>query len=193
MPAYLASLEPKVVAAAFVDEVYRHVDVLCACVGAEYPIFKLDRANTPLGRKMQALVRFAQTGAGDWQESLGLLLAASFALLDHPSKNRLRVWMKTGAPEVAQMFDEDTLHITGGTSYGKVLLAAYGRMRLMFGWDIPVRELAALASTEVPKIRRVPFRRRGRGMIDRVSAMGWLGGRGIHIEAIGVRAGTEER
>lgn len=198
----LASFDPKDVAADLIDEIYRHVDVLCACVGAEYPIFRLDRAHTPLGRKMQALVKFAQTGYGlSWQDALTLLLSVSFALLDHPGKNRLRQWTKTGALEgspawcggIGTTFADESLSFDAQTSYGCVILAAFGRLRLMLGWDIPVRELGALASMPMTRLRRVKLWRKKRQMVDRKSAVCWLIGRGINIEEVGVRAGTEQK
>jgi hypothetical protein len=128
-----------------------------------------------LGRDVQALTQWAQTGeAVDLSDSgmaADTLLSVISALYTRAADGTID----------ASEFETD---VDATQDFGVVILAAQARIRLCHGTDVPVRELAALASLSPDALRRgegAKLRRTVDG-IAYEDARRWLCGRGILVE-----------
>jgi len=193
----LRDLDPLRVAESVVGAVMGHVSSLLSRLdaGATWSIeisgrrldsyADLARVST-LGREAQALTRWAQTGeALDWTDS-GMAADGLLSVL-----SALYMRAADGTIDTSEL--ETDAHQT--EDYGVVILAAQARIRLCQGTDVPVRELAALASLSPDALRRgegAELRRTGDGIACE-DARRWLSGRGIIVEREGDVARAEER
>jgi hypothetical protein len=182
----LQNLDPLRVAESVVGAAMRHVASLVSRLdaGATCQIeiggrridsyAEIARVST-LGRDVQALTRWAQTGeALDWSDS-GMAADTLLSLI-----SALYTRAADGTIDASE-FETD---VDATRDFGVVILAAQARIRLCHGIDVPVRELAALASISPDALRRGDGAklRRTRDGIACEDARRWLSSRGIIVE-----------
>jgi hypothetical protein len=121
-----------------------------------------------LGRDVQAMTRWAQTGDADSGMAADTLLSVISALYTRAADGTI---------------DANELNTDADATqdFGVVILAARARIRLCQGADVPVRELAALASLSPDALRygEGAKLRRTRDGIACEDARRWLSSRGI--------------
>lgn len=176
----LKNLDPERIADDVVRMVQDHVAslILAIDMGASVPRYE---GPPSLRWTVVLLTGYAQRGlaATDWQDSG----CAADAMLDVCSA----LYSQAGRPSFgAGAIDEE---LDADDEIGTVLLAAQARIRIDQGDDVPVRELAALASLSVSQVRELGRVEelavkpgaggRNQAYVLARTARRWLGARGI--------------
>lgn len=177
----LNALIPTEVANSVFSHIRRHIDILCLATGFELvSSLRIGGENGELAtfkRKVVKITQWAQTGKVlTWSEAVSHIVTLASGLL---SSAHCAYSAGINPTEI----NLDALDLD--TDYGVMLLAANGRLKLMLGQDIPVRELAALSSLSVDSFSRGPGQKLKRvkfGRISNMSALNFLARREIAME-----------